>query len=57
VKDVFGLPYEIMNVDNSKQMNDFSRLIITKSKKDDDLPPQYSYRFQLPRDEDVSKFF
>ena len=54
VKDVFGEPYEVFNVDNSKHMNDFSRMIINKSKKDDDLPSGYSYRFNLPRDSTVS---
>ena len=54
VKDVFGEPYEVFNVDSSKHMNDFSRMIINKSKKDDDLPSGYSYRFNLPRDSTVS---
>jgi len=50
VKDVFGEPYEVFNVDSSKHMNDFSRMIINKSRLDDDLPSGYSYRFNLPRD-------
>ena len=54
MKDVFGEPYEVFNVDSSKHMNDFSRMIINKSKKDDDLPSGYSYRFNLPRDSTVS---
>ena len=54
MKDVFGEPYEVFNVDSSKHMNDFSRMIINKSRLDDDLPSGYSYRFNLPRDSTVS---
>jgi len=50
VKDVFGELYEVFNVDQSKHMNDFSRMIINKSKEDNDLPTGYSYRMNLPRD-------
>merc|ERR1719270_390139 len=50
VKDTFGDMYEVFNVDSSRHMNDFSRMIINKSKEDNDLPPGYSYRFNLPRE-------
>jgi len=50
VKDVFGELYEVFNVDQSKHMNDFSRMIINRSKNDNDLPSGYSYRMNLPRD-------
>ena len=53
MKDVFGELYEVFNVDQSKYMNDFSRMIINKSKEDDDLPSGYNYRMNLPRDSSV----
>ena len=53
VKEVFGDMYETFNVDNSRDMNDIHRMVLTKSFGNLDMPSGCSIRFQLPRDSAV----
>ncbi len=57
VKQVFGASMkEAMNVESSKHMHDFARMLACKTKDNSspDLPQEYNYRFKLSRDETVS---
>ena len=53
MKEVFGDMYETFNVENSRDMNDIHRMVLTKSFGNLDMPSGYSIRFQLPRDSAV----